>query len=276
MADKPIGGRKEDWHQPASEATKLALENAVAGREPGSDDDLKSIGELLEKGGWRPHPVPKDCERSSEYWQRRVDEHWAIQAAKVHPTLLRNGVPGRFVSELASMKSPKSSSAIDRVQLWGESKSLMLVLSGDPQVGKSFACAWWLSSRSKIIRSQYGTEPVLPYRYVDSDYEWVQAPQLAGFRDRFDPEVRAKQNRLDRIGVLIVDEVGGASLGDVSKALEALLIRRWSENRRTVMTTNLDTNAFAHEVGERVFERMRQGGGEFYTVGPLEQLGLPL
>jgi hypothetical protein len=261
------------WHAPMSEDTRKALEKSDRKREPGDDDgdeDMRSIGEMLTAGGWKPKPMILDKDRPAEYWTQLIDEHWKSQQKQIFPTMNRNGVPRKFIAELQARPS-RPSSAINAMDEWGRTDDLLVVISGDPQVGKSYAVADWLSRQSKIIRTQFGTEPWLEHRYAFASYLWQSAPALAALLDLRDFEAQKKRKALEEIPLLVLDEVGGESIADVSKVLEPLVIKRWAENKRTVMTTNMAATAFAGEVKTRIYERLKRTG-QFLTVAPFDSL----
>ncbi len=175
----------------------------------------------------------------------------------------RCGVPLRFRTELQRPGFTHETRSILEVERWRSNKdNLILVLCGRNQKGKSYACAYGLSLGSKILKSQFGEEPWLEYRYVDSDFSWIMANELASLKDRFDPEVRSRQRQIETCATLVVDDVGQAGLVDVAKILESILIKRWSMNRRTMITTNLSSGdgSLQKELGERIVERIRQVG----------------
>jgi hypothetical protein len=252
------------WHRPASPEALRALDNALSPREPGCDDDMKSIGEVMGSMGWKPKPVIGDADRPPEHWQRLIDEHWLLQRPKIWLAMLANGVPPLLIGELQRMRldgrTPVQSQAVTEAVDWERSKEPLCALIGVTYRGKSFACASMLSNRSKLIRSQYGTEPWLEYRYVDSDFRWLRASTIANLRDRFDAGVRAAARKLETARLLVIDEVGGASITDVSKQIQELIAKRFDAGLRTLMTGNLNYAELGISLGDRIMSRLDQHG----------------
>ena len=253
------------WHRPASAETMRSLENAIAGREPGSDDgDMKPIGEVMAGMGYKPRVVVADADRPPEHWQRLSDEHWSLQRPKIWPAMIANGVPPLFVGELHRMREaggqPRQSHAVLEAADWERSPEALCVFIGTTSRGKSFGIAAMLAERSRVIRSQFGTEPWLDYRYVDSGFRWLRASTIANLRDRFDEGVRASARKLETVSLLVIDEIGGATITDVSKQIQELIAKRFDAGLRTIMTGNLNYGELQLALGDRIMSRLDQLG----------------
>jgi hypothetical protein len=233
-------------------------------------DDMKSMGEVMKEMGIK-HKAPRVY--TDQDWRNIEQAHWERHKQNRFAILRSKGVPEKHVA-LLEANHLEESPAVLAVEAWLRAQTpdkQMLVLVGEPQEpGKSLACAYGLSSMSVVRRTQYGNEPWLNYRYPDSDYEWVTASELGALRDRFDNDVRMKARRLETCGVLVLDELGGPTWTDVSKQLEELLGKRWSSNKRTMITTNLSIEALRHEVDERLLDRIRRVG-RIVICGPWKQ-----
>jgi hypothetical protein len=228
-------------------------------------NDMQSIGEALDAAGYKPKREP--VAYGPEVWDSITQDHWQAQKAKLWHVMGFGGVPQKYIAELSKPGFTQETEAISAVEQWLKSPSLMLVLTGTNQVGKSYACAYGLSTRTVTLKTRYGDgsgkfpEPWLEFRYVDGDFTWINAASLGALRDRYDPEVRARARRLETVKMLVIDELGAQTWDDVSKQLEDLLGKRWSANLRTMMTTNLNANgALQAALGDRIVERIRRVG----------------
>jgi DNA replication protein DnaC len=94
---------------------------------------------------------------------------------------------------------------------------------------------------------------------------WVTAAKLARW-ERYDEEA---MNKLLRTPRLVIDDLGGEYLdkgGFYASLLDELINERQSSSRPTIMTTNLAAEAFKARYGERIVDRIREGG-RFFECG---------
>ena len=171
---------------------------------------------------------------------------------------------------LAAVKGDESHAAVLR----DDQRQRILLFVGKPQVGKSVAAAYALRTRTKWVMTQFGgpqteymksigmrAEPTMRWQKWDTDFLWIRASHLGTLIDRWSPEVKARQHRLETVRVLVVDEVGGESWGDVKKRLDDLIGKRFDAQIKTMMTSNVGEIAALKDVlGERVVERIHQLG----------------
>lgn len=135
-----------------------------------------------------------------------------------------------------------------------------LVLSGGPGCGKTVAAACWLleyvSDRKKWQKD--GTDKRVPV-YTGIRPIWVTAAKLARC-DRYDEDAMSKLLRNPR---LVIDDLGGEYLdkgGFYASMLDEIVNERHAESKPTIMTTNLDADGFKSRYGERIVDRIREGG----------------
>lgn len=136
-----------------------------------------------------------------------------------------------------------------------------LVLSGGPGCGKTVAAVVWISDyvsgrkrwgESTIYGSDRpefkGTAPI-----------WITAARLARC-DRYD---EARMTKLLRTPRLVIDDLGGEYLdkgGFYASLLDEIVNERQAESKPTIMTANLNAEAFKERYGERIIDRIREGG----------------
>lgn len=136
----------------------------------------------------------------------------------------------------------------------------MLVLSGAPGCGKTVAAAAWLVGfvRDKANWKPDGFDDKTP-RFRWHRPVWVTAARLARW-ERYDEE---KMDELLKTPRLVVDDLGGEYMdkgGFYASLLDEIVNERQAASRPTVLTTNLDAEAFKARYGERIVDRIREGG----------------
>ena len=136
-----------------------------------------------------------------------------------------------------------------------------LVLSGGPGCGKTVAAATWIlafvfDDQLWGKSSEYmGDRP----EFRSAWPIWITAAKLARC-DRYDEIYMAKILRTPR---LVVDDLGGEYLdkgGFYASLLDEIVNERQAESKPTIMTTNLNADAFKERYGERIIDRIREGG----------------
>jgi DNA replication protein DnaC len=175
--------------------------------------------------------IEAEIEESERRLRLRVAESWAV--------------PRRVLDVLS--ERPRVTEGVQAVKAW-QSRSASdwcLVLSGPPGVGKSIAAAWWLAHEARDRRDVPNAFPC-----------WWTAGKLArvsGYDGTID--------RVGKVGPLVIDDLGteyGDANGYWYSRLDELLDQRYSNNRRTILTTNLNASEFRERYGERIVDRIRE------------------
>lgn len=122
---------------------------------------------------------------------------------------------------------------------------LTLVIAGDIGVGKSVAAAYGMRQRRG--------------RFVSSS----ALTEMARFGDEND----ARRKAAFATPLLVLDDVG-VEKEWVAPLVESLLVERHNQQRRTVLTTNLDVKAFAKHYKGRVADRISSAGMFIPLLGP--------
>jgi DNA replication protein DnaC len=121
----------------------------------------------------------------------------------------------------------------------------ILVLSGPPGCGKTVAAGRWFVQ-------QY-----------DGGGEFITASQLERV-GRYGEEL----DKLGSVRCLVIDDLGNEYLdqkGSFASLLDGLINERYSNERGTVIATNLSAEEFKQRYGERIADRIR-GAGRFVSI----------
>jgi|TARA_R110000744_G_scaffold13121_2_gene38440 DNA replication protein DnaC len=178
-----------------------------------------------------------------------------ISAAERIQCLKVWGVPERILNNLQSLnETPPIKYArkfiLDPKEAW------CLILSGGKGTGKSTAAAVWL----------YENVPPEGAPTYQTRYWWngTRIARTNGYAKDFEKMMQSKLMVIDDLGIEYLDKNG-----NFLQRLDELLDERYSNFRKTIITTNLNADAFKDRYGERVADRMREGftwGGGFIEL----------
>jgi len=199
-----------------------------------------------------------------------IDEFEAEAERQAHAARIgamsRFGVPKRIRGMIPDGIS--DTRAIKRVVEWhGEQQrdesNWCLVLSAQPGTGKSTAAGVWLWLRTagvvgfnaceRVTRPDLGTSA--------NAQRWFSASEIAA-ASGFDGSV----DSLCAMRALVFDDLGTEYTdrrGYVKTRLDVIIDSRYREFRPTLITTNLNVGSFRERYGERVADRLREGGAWF-------------
>lgn len=168
------------------------------------------------------------------------DREFAALSAEVErkTKLLQSGIPVSLWTPLATPRGTVALAAV-RDHLLAPTACVFLTLSGTKGQGKTFAACWAVYSRGG--------------RFVDA-HDLVQLSTFDG-----------EWMDLAREPVVAIDELGAEYLNDAYRAnLYALLNRRYADERKTILCTNLAAPAFMARycpgADDRLLDRLTKGG----------------
>lgn len=185
----------------------------------------------------------------------------AEAAARERLTRLRRaGVPAKHEKVLIESYDASGFLPARVVARWRPSPHHTLVLGGALGVGKSVAACWLIDQGPRgRYRSPDGYDAATWPDELAPRY--VHAGRLARQSMFAKPGHVSELDLLERVSLLIIDEVGGAEAGPAWVArLDTLVSVRADNLLDTVVTTNLKTEEFEAAYGERVLDRMRGDG----------------
>lgn len=224
----PIGGVASEW-----------LEEALGERASWTAEE------------WARHDAAVAARREAELGPKQVEERRLAAAAR-RRELVEQGVPLKVLDEVLAGES-RDTEAMRLVRSMLSPGAFarpvrILVLSGPRGVGKTFAAAWW-------VAQAHTAPPVLdaqPPRFID-------APSLSRW-PRYDD---AKMRVLELARALVLDDLGldyDDKAGAQVSLVDGLVNARYGATLPTVITTNMQADAFKARYGERVADRIREVG----------------
>jgi hypothetical protein len=171
-----------------------------------------------------------DAETEARY--RRWVEH-----RERRDRLRNSGVSDRVVGMWgAGLDETPATKAVDAFM---DSGKTFLLLLGSPGAGKTLATAQALSRQGGAF------------------FRAVELARLSAY----DANDRATMERAHKTGLLVLDDLGAELLHDGWKPmLDELIDIRWGNQKRTIITTNLDGTTFKTRYGDRIADRIRDDG----------------
>lgn len=191
--------------------------------------------------------------------RQRQERHRVLDA--VAAELRGIGVPEVTVEPFA-VGTVLETAAITRARLWWRTRSWILVIHGDPGVGKDVAMAYNRARQAKK-RAESRTAAPRTEKCWFSAYDLMQ---LAGYGQAEERE------RVETMPELYIED-----LGTESPKLDLLfnILNKRSQNRlRTLATTNLNLKDFGAYAGARICDRIDAWGAFSGVEGPnLRRIG---
>ena len=168
----------------------------------------------------------------------------------------RQGIPQRIIDTLRS--DVKATEAILRIKSFLDAprEAWCLVLAGPKGCGKSTAAGLYLWEKT---RPDYKSPP--------KDMRWwtaARVSRISSFNDQLDQVMKTKMIVIDDLGVEYLDKNG-----HFNHRLDELIDDRYSNYRKTIITTNLNARDFQSRYGDRVADRIREGfkhGGAYVEI----------
>ena len=175
-----------------------------------------------------------------------VETKQELSLSELISSLKFQGMPQRIIDTLQS--KPKDTSALLAVKKFMEApkEAWCLVLAGPKGCGKSTAGAYYLWNKTKSMASA-----------PPKDMRWWTASRVArvsGFNDHLEKMMSVPLMVIDDLGVEYLDKNGY-----FNHRLDELIDDRYSNYRKTIITTNLNSQDFQARYGDRVADRIREG-----------------
>ena len=166
------------------------------------------------------------------------------------------GIPNRIIETMTTGLTETPAMLAISEFMTKPKEAWCIVLAGPKGCGKSTAAGFYLWGKTMTsLNSPPKTR------------RWWTASRLArvsGFNNEFEPLIHVPSMVIDDLGVEYLDKNG-----NFLQRLDELIDERYSNFKRTIITTNLNAEAFKERYGERVADRMREGfawGGGFMEL----------
>lgn len=184
-----------------------------------------------------------------------LEEKKELTGGDLESSLRRQGMPQRVINTLNCMKETKATTAIDSF-LETTEEAWCLVLAGPKGCGKSTAAGKYLAETTKPnVKS-----PPNNIRWWTSS----RISRVSGYDTQLEKIMAEKIIVIDDLGVEYLDKNGY-----FNHRLDELIDERYSNYRKTVITTNLNSGDFQARYGARVADRIREGfkhGGAYIEI----------
>jgi DNA replication protein DnaC len=196
--------------------------------------------------------LPQQAEPQSA--SASVDSQWELPSNPQR--FLDAGISARNVALLTGKKPLEDTCSLGAARdLLRSDDAWSLTLLGHHGVGKTFAGEWLLleAIRSKRAVNDGSLKLITPY-------DLFEAAHQPGSRARF-----------QRSGILVIDDLGCESRRQqpqLNWVLFDIINYRWRNMKKTLLTSNLSAKAFLGRYGQRVTDRLKNGGRCVAVTGP--------
>lgn len=198
-------------------------------------------------------------------WAKDVEQYNREQAELFHaetPNALKAlGLEDQEINLLGDLGSWP---AVEAVKDWLAGDRPFLVVGGDPGTGKTVAAASALLSCKEEMRT---TEGRVCLRWTRKG-RFTKAAELARMQ-LFGKEALEEQERLRRVHLLIIDDLGAETMSEPwLSQIQDLIDERMRRRKLTLITTNLKWPEFEKRYGPRIARRLVENGVRFKAVKP--------
>lgn len=205
--------------------------------------------------------LEEDDQRTSE---REIAARNAAHDADVPGELRQLGFPLDAIEALARLEP---SGVVEVARSFASTPTAtigrFLVLLGRRGTGKTVAAAYVAREVLRRRPRDFATGQMPTHLPV----EFVLAATFARISG-YGSEDKAWFERLCSAPLLVLDDFGAEHIGPFGAAmLDECLTRRHGSRLRTVITSNLDKNAFKQRAGERLFDRISTSGMSAVATG---------
>lgn len=207
----------------------------------------------------RENPAEAERQRAQRQAEWEAEQKAQLDAARER---VEASIPDRLrllgVPELAiqTIAKGEDTPALRAARKWHEQKERpFLVLLGGVGTGKTVAAVWAMSRHLAAGRDtpQAGGGKAIPQAVFLRASKFARLSQY----DKRDEEWL--ENELHRSRLLVIDDMGAEFLAAPAMTmLDELLDERYSNARRTILTSNLSGELFRERYGARLWDRFAQ------------------
>lgn len=185
--------------------------------------------------------------------EQRLANRRELVRCEMPRALSEAGVPMRCVDVLGVARETPALLAVKRFVDGAETFCLLLGAAGS---GKSVGSCWAVQD---AIYPEVFREPERPYRRKPLA-RFMRAADMARM-SAYGQEAEREFEGMCSISLLVLDDMGTERPSDTWLALlDELVDRRYGDRLKTILTSNLDAEAFKRRYGERISDRIRHDG----------------
>ncbi len=177
-------------------------------------------------------------------------EDYVIDSVKsdsdIASAVATQGMPQRIIDTLAGehLKTPAYNAVHEFINTPKE--AWCLVLAGPKGCGKSTAAAYYLWEKARMSEG----EPSRALRWWTAS----RVSRVSGYNAELEKMMKVPHMIIDDLGVEYLDKNGY-----FNHRLDEVIDDRYSNYRKTIITTNLNAQDFQTRYGERITSRIREG-----------------
>lgn len=223
--------------------------------------DLHCSGKGRVGAGWRGCPT---CEREQQEAQQAVerrDHIKSLNAERVERMVRKCGIPKRFLGKTFETYAPLNDAAIKnrrKLEAYAE------LISGDDHNGRSLILFGKLGNGKTHLACSL-VDSVIRATAEMSEY-WTFSELVRRVKGSFKRDSGYTEESVykdfARPRLVVLDEIGVQNFTEFERTVAYEAINaRYLEELPTVMITNLNLSELRETVGERVMDRLREGGG---------------
>lgn len=233
---------------PEEPATLLAWSAEEIAKPIETDDGIGQLMRMVAQKAINKGSVQLTLERDAhlaeiEAIEAKLPTVRAAAAEERHTETCRKiGIPRK---DIGAIRGGKVTNAMRAVADFAAGPKTILVLSGSPGSGKSFAASRFLCDTA--AGNTWTTA------------KFLDVSTLARV-SRYDEKA---MKEIEEASALVIDDLGmefDDKSGAFRSLLDAVINARYANALKTVITTNLDATAFKARYGERVADRIREVG----------------
>ena len=195
-------------------------------------------------------------DQQERHRQRQATEYSA-QARRSQ--LAERGIPAKDIECIVTDSMTPTQPLCAARDFLANPTARMLVLSGAKGCGKTSAAAWVIAQDCPDSQRSISLHDRAP-RFIDVS--------KLGRVSRYD---EAAMSPLETCSMLAIDDLGMEytdAKGSFLATLDGLINARYSDQLRTVISTNLTASDFKSRYGERIADRIRESGTFVECSGP--------
>lgn len=184
---------------------------------------------------------PEYRAKTAEHYREQELQERAERDKRFRELLAEQGLPQKDILRILG-GGCKDTAALTVARQFADSAHRILVLSGGPGCGKTFAAGWLVAQQERFPGARF-----------------LDVSRLL----RMNRYSEAAMTELERCSLLAIDDLGSEYVdakGAWLSLLDGLVNARYAADLRTVITTNVPAARFKEQYGERIADRIREVG----------------